>query len=283
MSIELEKVRSLFDKPDRTRDSQFMRREVASRMDERLSLVKLDPEFILDAGCGSADDMPALARRFDGSRVLGLDMSWPVLDGVKHAYRESGTIAGYVCGNFAELPLEKDSIDVIWSNLALHWHPEPVQVFREWNRVLKPNGLLMFSCFGNGTFEELKNSFSDIDSYSHIHLFENMIQLGDGLIEAGFAEPVLERERIDVTYKDVGKLLADVRAFGGNAMSGRLKGLFGKMGYQKLLKLLEESRDGNGNLSLGFEIIVAHAFKKDDALPAGEKVIRFYGGDLPES
>ena len=276
MPIELEKVRSLFDKPEKTRDSQFMRREVASRMEERLSLVKIDPDFILDAGCGSSGDMPELARRFGGSRVLGLDMSWPVLDEAKREYSGSVAIAGFVCGNLAALPFETNSIDVIWSNLALHWYPEPDVVFREWNRILKPNGLLMFSCFGNGTFSGLKRSFSDIDSYSHIHAFEDMIQLGDGLIETGFTEPVLEREWIDVTYKDVEKLLADVRAFGGNAMSSRRRGLFGKNEYEKLLKSLNENRDRNGNLSLGFEIIYAHAFKKDNSLPEGEKVMQFY-------
>ena len=280
MSIELEKVRSLFDKPDRTRDSQFMRREVAGRMAERLSLVRIDPAYIMDAGCGYSADTPELAKRFDGAHMIGLDMSWPVL--AKAQQEISGMVTGFVCGNFAALPLEVNSIDFIWSNLALHWHPAPVEVFREWNRVLKPNGLLMFSCFGSGTFAELRKSFSDIDSFSHVHSFADMIQLGDGLIEAGFTEPVLERERINVTYKDVEKLLSDVRAFGGNAMSGRRMGLFGKNEYEKLLKVLEKSRDANGDLSLGFEIIVAHAFKKDNSLPAGEKVMQFYGRNYPE-
>ncbi len=281
MPIELEKVRSLFDRPEKTGDSQFMRREVASRMDERLSLVRIDPSYILDAGCGYSADTLLLAKRFDGAHMIGLDMSWPVLAMAQE--EKSGSVTGFVCGNFAAMPFDANSIDVIWSNLALHWHPAPVEVFREWNRVLKPNGLLMFSCFGSGTFEELKKSFSNIDSYSHIHSFADMIPLGDGLVEAGFTEPVLEREWIDVTYKDVEKLLSDVRAFGGNAMSGRRMGLFGKNEYEKLLKSLEKSRDGNGNLSLGFEIIVAHAFKKDSSLPAGEKVMQFYGRNYPEN
>lgn len=135
----------------------------------------------------------------------------------------------------------------------------------------------MFSCFGNGTFAELKKSFSGIDSYSHVHSFEDMIQLGDVLIETGFTEPVLERERINVTYRDAQKLLADVRSFGGNAMSGRRRGLLGKNEYGKLLKSLEKSRDECGNLLLEFEIIIAHAFKKDNFMASGEKVMRFYG------
>ncbi len=275
MPIELEKVRSLFDEPDRTRDSQFMRREVASRMSERLSLVKIDPAYILDAGCGYSADTPLLVKRFGGSHVFWLDMSWAVLQEAKRENNKK--ITGFVCGNFAALPLETNTIDIIWSNLALHWHPKPDEVLREWNRVLKPNGLLMFSCFGNGTFAELKKSFSGIDSYSHVHSFEDMIQLGDVLIETGFTEPVLERERINVTYRDAQKLLADVRSFGGNAMSGRRRGLLGKNEYGKLLKSLEKSRDECGNLLLEFEIIIAHAFKKDNFMASGEKVMRFYG------
>lgn len=257
-----------------------MRREVANRMEERLSLVKTDPLRILDVGCGDASETVELAKRFIGSCVLGLDMSWAILDEMKQADKNSEMTADFVCGNFASLPLEAESIDMIWSNLALHWHPEPFAVFSEWSRVLKPNSLLMFSCFGSGTFSDLKKSFSTIDRYSHIHPFENMIDLGDWLIETGFTEPVLEREWIDVTYKDIEKLLADVRAFGGNAMSGRRKGLFGKNEYAKLLKSLEENRNENGKLSLGFEIIYAHAFKKDDTLAAGEKVIQFYDGSF---
>lgn len=278
MPIELQKVRSLFSRPDRTRDSRFMRREVALRMDDRLSLVKIDPHHILDAGCGDFDDASELKKRFEGSHMLGLDMSLPVLQEVKGENNEGAMDAAeLVCGNFAQLPLATGSVDMIWSNLALHWYPRPYEVFSEWNRVLKPNGLLMFSCFGSDTFSELKKSFSSIDSYAHVHSFKSMIELGDLLLEAGFTEPVLERERIDVTYKDTDKLLADVRAFGGNAMSDRPKGLFGKNSYKKLLNSLEENRNEDGKLWLGFEIIVAHAFKRDDSLPSGEKVIQFYG------
>lgn len=281
MPIELEKVRSLFDKPDRTKDSLFMRREVALRMDDRLSLVKIDPRRILDAGCGNFDDAAELAGRFAGTHLVGIDMSWPILNKIKQ--EETRVPMDLVCGNFAQLPLDTNSVDMIWSNLALHWHPAPHDVFSEWNRVLKPNGLLMFSCFGSGTFSELKKAFSSIDHYSHIHSFKSMMELGDQLIETGYTEPVLEREWLNVTYKETGKLLADVRAFGGNAMSDRRRGLFGQKEYEKLLNSLEENRDEEGNLSLGFEIIVAHAFKKDDSSPAGEKVIRFYEGGHPES
>lgn len=283
MPIELQRVRSLFAKPDKTRDSQFMRHEVARRMEERLSLIKMDPCCILDAGCGDFGDAALLATRFKSSRVLDFDISLPILAEVKQENEEAGNPIDFVCGNVASLPFGKNSIDMIWSNLALHWHPDPREIFREWNRVLKANGLLMFSCFGSGTFSVLRKSFSAIDRYSHVHPFESMISLGDLLIETGFTEPVLEREWIDVIYKDIGKLLADVRAFGGNAMTGRRKGFFGKKEYEKLLKLLELGRDKNGNVSLGFEIVVAHAFKKDDFLPAGEKVIQFYGTSHKES
>ncbi len=283
MPIELEKLRSLFAKPDRMNGSRFMRQEVALRMHERLSLIKIDPHRILAAGCGDTDNAVELESGFPDSHLIGFDISLPVLAEMKRKNRESGLMNGYVCGNFAGLPLVSDSFDMVWSNLALQGYSHVRDVFREWSRVLKPNGLLMFSTFGIGTFAELKKSFSAVDRYSHVHSFASMIDLGDWLIETGFVEPVLERERIDVTYKDVEKMLADVRAFGGNAMSDRRRGLFGKKAYKKLLDLLEENRDEKGNLSLGFEIIVAHAFKRDGSLPVGEKVIRFYEGGYPES
>ena len=283
MPIELEKLRSLFAKPDRTSDSRFMKEEVAYRMDERLSLVKIDPLRILIAGCGDTDDALELKKRFAVSHLTGVDISLPALAEIKRKGEKARVNAGFVCGNFSELPLRENSFNMIWSNLALHWYARPRDVFWEWNRVLEPNGLLMFSTFGSGTLTELKTSFSAIDHYSHVHSFASMMDLGDMLIETGFTEPVLEREQIEVTYKDIKKLFSDVRAFGGNAMSDRRRGLFGKKEYEKLLNLLKEGRDVNGNLSLRFEIIVAHAFKKDDSLKTGQKVIQFYDSKQQES
>jgi malonyl-CoA O-methyltransferase len=167
--------------------------------------------------------------------------------------------ASTVCADFAQLPLASGAFDVLWSNLALHWHPEPARTFAEWKRVLNRNGLLMFSCFGPDTLLLLQDAFRQADNHAHILPFMEMHDLGDRLVEAGFSSPVLDREIITVTYTSLKKMFADVRALGGNALFGRRRGLLGRQAYQRFLHFLEmQKTDGRWNLM--FEIIYGHAF-----------------------
>jgi malonyl-CoA O-methyltransferase len=94
-----------------------------------------------------------------------------------------------LCADFAELPLGHLSVDLLWSNLALHWHPQPDRVFAEWRRVLRVNGLLMFSCFGPDSLRELRAAFAEADLAEHTLPFVDMHDFGDQLVEAGFATP----------------------------------------------------------------------------------------------
>src|SRR3569832_2316328 len=103
----------------------------------------------------------------------------------------TGSDAMLACGDFARLPLRADSIDIVWSNLALHWHPQPDQVFAEWRRVLRVDGLLMFSCFGPDTFKELRAAFAEIDAAPHALPFVDMHVFGVLLVFVGFSLLVL--------------------------------------------------------------------------------------------
>lgn len=261
MSVELQKVRSLFEGQSRVADVAFVIREIAKRMNERLSVMKIMPSRIMDAGCGYGDDLKTLSERFPDAQMVGVDASSVMLDHAKRCRCNTDSMVHYVCGDFSRLPFGQAAFDMIWSNLGLHWHGDIVSVFREWMRVLTRDGLMMFSCFGQGTWTALRNIYSGLDKYSHVLEFNSMRDIGDKLIEAGFFAPVLEREWITVTYETAEKMLADVRAFGGNPLSGRPKGLWSKKHYRKLMDCLNAGQDGNGLLSLEFEVIYAHAFK----------------------
>ena len=172
--IDLNRVRDLFSDPVRTLESGFLRREVAARMHERLALVKIAPAHVLDAGCGEGGDLTTLQKRFPQAAMLGLDASSAMLAAAQESQvaglssmnrllqqwlpavmgRDSG--ASLICGNFAQLPLGLNAVDLVWSNLALHWHPQPDRVFVEWRRVLRQDGLLMFSCFGPVSYTHLR-------------------------------------------------------------------------------------------------------------------------------
>lgn len=292
--IDLRKVRRLFARPARIAESSFLRREIANRMRERLELVKIAPEAVLDAGCGEGADLAELRQSFPFSKLVALDASWEMLQAgrsgqmalqtsmqrllTKWLPRRAGTSAGpeapMICGDFAALPFAPNSMDLIWSNLALHWHPQPDRVFSEWRRVLKVDGLLMFSCFGPDTLKELREAFGRTGRGTHILPFVDMHDFGDMLVNAGFSTPVMDMEVITVTYDNAEKLVADVRALGGNPMATQGKGMLGKEAW-KQIKTDLEGRRAAGKLPLTFEIIYGHAFRPvPKTTAAGETIVR---------
>ena len=165
--IELERVRRLFSRPDRIEPSDFLRREVSSRMFDRLELIKIAPQRVLDAGCGAGADLAPLQKAYPAAQILGLDAAEAMVRAAQAPAAKQSSLnqllskllpaktgVDLLCGDFSELPLGPNSVDLVWSNLALHWHPQPDRVFAEWRRVLRVNSLLMFSCFGPDTFRE---------------------------------------------------------------------------------------------------------------------------------
>jgi malonyl-CoA O-methyltransferase len=294
--IDLAEVRRLFSSPGRIAESSFLRREVSRRMLERLDLVKIDPERVLDAGCGTGADLSALQQRFGAARLMGLDASAPLLREALQAEAEgrstmqkalrrwlpavaqaaSTDAPGLVCGDFAALPLPNESVDLVWSNLALQWHPQPDSIFAEWRRVLRRDGLLMFSCFGPDTFRELRAAFAAVDDAPHVLPFVDMHDFGDMLVDVGFATPVMDMETITVTYTSTSRLLADVRAWGGNPRTDRRRGLLGRKAYGRLVQALENLRGPEGSIALSFEIVYGHAFRPvNRTTAAGESIVRF--------
>lgn len=290
--IDQERVRALFSRPERIALSDFLRREIASRMFERLELVKLAPQRVLDAGCGAGADLPLLQKSYPAAHILGLDAAPAMLRAAQGPAAKTSSLnqllskllpaktgVDLLCGDFAELPLGPNSVDLVWSNLALHWHPQPDRVFAEWRRVARVNSLLMFSCFGPDTFRELRAAFAEADLAPHVLPFVDMHDFGDQLVEAGFSTPVLDMEVITVTYDTPQALLADVRALGGNPLGTLSRGLMGKQAWQRMLETLEKGRRPDGKLGLTFEVIYGHAFRPAPKVTSkGEAIIRF---DLP--
>ena len=284
--IDLARVRALFARPERVAPSDFLRREIAARMHERLALVKITPRRVLDAGCGGGADLPLLQKDYPAAQVIGLDAA-PAMLGASRVpaspvksliARPLPAKAGVdlACGDFGNLPFGTNSLDLVWSNLGLHWHPQPDRVFAEWRRVLRVDGLLMFSNFGPDTFRELRSAFAEVDESPHTLPFVDMHDFGDQLVEVGFSTPVMDMEVITVTYDTAEALLADVRALGGNPLATRRRGLLGRAAWQKMLAALEKGRRPDGKLGLSFEVIYGHAFRPAPRVTqAGEAIIRF--------
>jgi malonyl-CoA O-methyltransferase len=288
--IDLRRVRHLFSKPDQLKASDAIYREIASRMHERLQLVRLSPKAVVDAGCGAGADLSVLHNTYPEAQLIGVDASENAL---RRTLREqnaasvfmqrlfsrlSGKVgnADLICADFGQIPLPALATDLVWSNMALHWHSEPDLVFKEWLRILRVHGLLMFSCFGPDSLKEIRTAFEEADQAPHTLPFVDMHDFGDMLVNAGFATPVMDMEVITFTYTSVTQLMSEVRALGGNPLTTRKQGLMGRAAWQRVCERLERMRRDDGRIPLTMEIIYGHAFKPEARRNRpGESIIKF--------
>ena len=239
-------------------------------MRERLEYIKVDPAWVLDAGSGAGHDLSQLKSRFPEATLIALDANELAL-GRCSVNRNSrpgplsrlfarATPTWCVCADFAAMPLRSNTLDVIWSNLALHWHSQPKQTFVEWRRCLKAGGLLMFSAFGPDTLKEIRTAFAAVDDYPHTHEFIDMHDYGDMLVEAGFVTPVMDMEMLTLTYSKSEDLLEEVRRLGGNALLGRRRGLLSRAQAARMAQGLDATRGSDGRYRLSFEVLFGHAW-----------------------
>ena len=218
----------------------------------------LAPRAVLDAGAGTGHASRALQRRYPKALVVALDSSLGML---RIAARQQSWLRPFAraCADAQLLPLQDGSVDLIISNLMLHWC-NPDAVFAEFRRVLRAQGLLSFSAFGPDTLRELREAWSECDSLVHVHQFIDMHDLGDALVRAGFAAPVLDVERFTLSYLDVRKVAADLKATGAhNAAQGRAPGLTGTRKFARMQAAYERFRQ-DGRLPATYEVVFAHAW-----------------------
>lgn len=261
-------------------DAAFLYEEVGQRMLERLAYIRLQPAAMLDAGCGTGAARAGLAERFPGAAYIGLDHCAPLLEIARqrHAAPTGARLgqwlarlrgkdadapgrAEFQAGDLAATGLAPGAVDLVWSNLALHWHPAPHDVLAEWWRVLRPDGLAMFSCLGPATLRELREALAEAGLATTTLPFVDMHDFGDLLVESGFADPVMDQESLTLTYTTPERLLADVRALGGNPTLGRRAGLAGRGFRERLLRALDARRDGDGTIRLTIEVAYGHAWR----------------------
>jgi malonyl-CoA O-methyltransferase len=267
-ALERSQVRRSFDRAAASYDAAaVLHAEVRNSLLERLELTALQPRAVLDAGAGTGHGSRALKRRYPRAVVIALDSSHGML---RAAARQLPWLRPFarVCADAEHLPLAGGSIDLIVSNLMLHWC-DPDAVFAEFRRVLAPQGLLTFSAFGPDTLRELRAAWAQVDSHSHVHPFIDMHDLGDALVRSGFAAPVLDVDRITLQYLDVRAVAADLKATGaGNAARDRAKGLNTPRQFAALEAAYEKFR-ADGRLPATYEVVFAHAWVPAESRPRG--------------
>lgn len=235
---------------------------------ERLDYVKLAPRRILDAGSGAARDAAGLKRRYPQAALLAVDSAFAALPKKKLLGKILGRSPLAVCGDLERLPFADASFDLAWSNMALHWLNDPLAALRELERVLAPEGLLMFSTLGPDTLKELRAAAGA----NRVHAFADMHDLGDMLVAAGFSAPVMDMEMLRVAYESGERLLDDLRSSGqANARRDRPRGLAGRAWRAGLARALDRP------MQFTYELIYGHAWKRAaSATPPGAKSIRVF-------
>lgn len=270
-SIDKARVRDSFDRAADTYDAaavlqKFVRHEMLNRLD----LVVMQPSRILDAGCGTGHASAALMKKYTKAEMISLDLALGMVkktqsvnaglvNRVKRIFTQASQ--SFVCADIEHLPLANFSVDMIFSNLAIQWCNDLDAAFAGMHRVLRQDGLLTFSTLGPDTLKELRTASKTKGERVSVSRFFDMHDIGDALVRAGFAAPVLDVERVVLTYDHAIDVMRDLKAIGAhNATDGRGRGLQGRDFLKKITENYEQFRQ-EGKLPATFEVVYGHAWK----------------------
>ena len=253
-----------------------LQREVAARMLSRLDVVKLAPAAIVDAGCGTGEGSLELAARYPDARIVGFDFAYPMTSAAQQRVRRSrslyrrllapiarvrGSGPQFVCADLNALPFSGVTFDLAWSNLALQWVNDQPRALAEMRRCLKVGALFTFTTFGPDTLKELRAAYARADGHTHVSRFVDMHDIGDMLVAAGYADPVMDMEYLTLTYSTPTALMRELKALGAsNATRGRSKGLVGRKRFARVVAQLDKLAV-DGRLPATFEVVYGHAWK----------------------
>ncbi len=244
-----------------------LQREVGERLLERLDWIKFQPQTVLELGCGTGHCTRALERRYRKARFIALDLAEAML---RRARRGGGWRhkTRYLCGDAERLPVADASVDLLFSNLTLQWCNDLVATFREFQRVLRPGGVVMFSTFGPDTLGELRAAWAQVDGRSHVNRFLDLHDVGDAMLGAGLGEPVMDVDRLCVEYEQVRDLMRDLKALGAhNVTADRPQGLTGRQRLAAVVQAYEPLRRG-GRLPASYEVVYGHAWGREGGAAA---------------
>ena len=253
-----------------------LQREVAARLFEQTDAFgERKPERIFDLGCGPGIAARAMHKRWPRAQVLAVDFALPMLrqldlrklDAGKAWWKPMRRAVQPLCADVSALPLADGCADLLFSSLCLQWVPDLLRALRGFSRVLRADGLLLFSTFGPDTLGELRESFHSADAGDPVTPFADIRRIGDALQAAGFRDPVLHRDRFTLTYPDVPALMRELRALGAhNARTDRRRSLMGKARMRRVFDAYETLRR-DGALPSTWEVIYAQAFAPPPGQP----------------
>lgn len=238
-----------------------VQREIGERLFERLIYLKIKPQFVLDLGCGPGYFSKQLKKYYKNATIVSFDCAHGML---KETKKLQGFLQKWplVCGDMAALPFATGVFDLVFSNQVIHWAEALPPVARELNRVMKPDGCLMFSTLGPDTFVELRQAWSGIDTYGHANEFSDLHNIGDTLLAESFMGPVLDMEYLTAHFSSVEQLLSALKTQGvKNINASRNKGLTGKGSWRRFEDTMSSFKTDTGKFPLTYEVVYGHAWK----------------------
>ncbi|MCB1826913.1 MAG: malonyl-ACP O-methyltransferase BioC [Coxiellaceae bacterium] len=226
----------------------IMQRHAANHLLQRLDIMKMDVNTVLDLGAGTGYCTLLCQQRYPHARCIAIDSAANMLQVI-----QSGVET--ITARAEDIPLPDNSVDVIVSNMMLHWSTDIPQVFGEVSRVLKEGGVFLFTTLGPDTLSELRQAWAVVDDYNHVHHFYDMHDLGDALLQAGFSDPVMDMEMLTMRYNNLPQLFRDFADLGvRNVAEPRKRGLTTKKQLQAMCDAYEK-------------------FKRDDSYPASYEIL----------
>ena len=229
-----------------------LQRDVGVQLLTRLDQLARTPSTVLDLGCGTGYFCADLQQRYPAARYIGLDLAQGM---VEYARGRSPNAGNWVVGDAEALPLATDSVDLVFSSLAVQWCYRPQHLFAELARVLRPGGYGVFSSLGPETLCELRSAWAAVDTHQHVNTFLASSELTDAAQGVPGITLVVESERFRMEYRRVGDLLAELKTLGAHNMNrDRPAGLTSRRALQGMLQ--------------GYE-----GWRKDGLLPATYDVI----------
>lgn len=252
-----------FNKAAKTYDRvAVLQQHVGKSLLERLQGIRCQPRTILDLGCGTGYADVFLKKLYPDAKIIGLDKSIGMLRQAQGKEKEhQRTDIHWIQGCAEYLPFSDHSVELVYSNLMLHWSNDVAKSLDEIKRILKPEGLLLFSMVGPDTLKELRHCWRAIDDKPHIHLFADMHDLGDSLLQTPFVDPVMDVDYFILLYSDAVDLMRELKKLGvRNVAEDRQRGLTSKGSLKKLIQVYESFRSQEGKLPATWEIIYGHAW-----------------------
>lgn len=253
--------------------------EIGQRLFDNLEYIKLHPSRVIDLGAGTGYFTRQLVKQYSDAHVIGVDFALPMLAHAKKKQRWTLSGADWVCADAAQLPFADASVDIVFSNLMLQWCLPLPSYLLECRRVLNTGGFVMFSSLGPDTLIELRQAWREVDDFEHVSPFMDMHDIGDAMVNTGFADPVLDRELIRLTFPTLKELFHELKAVGvTSAGVERRKGLLSRAQYKRFLQACESFKSEEGLYEITYEAIYCHAWVTDRPAPSqiGHSVVKIH-------